>query len=198
MARIRDISSESSESLDGGYEEGQRATVMALVDYALRGIEYGTERATVMPAEAMAQARRAARQGVGLGIIWRSYTAAHAQLEGFVIQEADHSGLLKDAATLQRVKDIQTSLLDRVIVSVDHEYESELRRIRRSPDPAGFLSLTPRERSVQELLRLGHKNAEIALTLGISVETVKTHLKNIYRKLGVKSRGQLLGVELSL
>jgi two-component system nitrate/nitrite response regulator NarL len=52
--------------------------------------------------------------------------------------------------------------------------------------------LTARERQVLELLRQGAKNKDIAEELYISVETVKIHVKNIRKKLGVASRRQLL------
>jgi len=45
-----------------------------------------------------------------------------------------------------------------------------------------------REKEVVDLLLLGKSNKQIALALGISVSTVEFHLKNIYGKLGVKSR----------
>jgi DNA-binding NarL/FixJ family response regulator len=54
--------------------------------------------------------------------------------------------------------------------------------------------LTPREADVLELLRQGRANAEIALALHISVETVRTHRRNIYRKLGVRTRRELAGM----
>jgi DNA-binding NarL/FixJ family response regulator len=38
----------------------------------------------------------------------------------------------------------------------------------------------------------GAGNAEIAASLGVSVKTVEYHLHNIYTKLGVHSRVQLL------
>ena len=41
------------------------------------------------------------------------------------------------------------------------------------------------------LLRQGHSNAQIALALHVGVETVRTHARNIYRKLGVSSRREL-------
>jgi DNA-binding NarL/FixJ family response regulator len=50
--------------------------------------------------------------------------------------------------------------------------------------------LTSREAEILELLMKGHGNGEIAGMLGVSVNTVKNHLYSIYRKLGVKSRGQ--------
>jgi DNA-binding NarL/FixJ family response regulator len=57
--------------------------------------------------------------------------------------------------------------------------------------PPGPDVLTHRETEVMELLRSGHSNAEIAHTLHISVETVRTHARRIYRKLGVKTRREL-------
>lgn len=63
------------------------------------------------------------------------------------------------------------------------------------PTPAmGPELLTPREADVLELLRQGRANAEIALALHISVETVRTHRRNIYRKLGVRTRRELAGL----
>jgi DNA-binding NarL/FixJ family response regulator len=55
--------------------------------------------------------------------------------------------------------------------------------------------LTPREADVLELLRQGRSNAEIALGLHVSIETVRTHRRNIYRKLGVRTRRELAGLQ---
>jgi DNA-binding NarL/FixJ family response regulator len=51
--------------------------------------------------------------------------------------------------------------------------------------------LTPREAEVLELLQDGATNAQIAHTLSIGIETVRTHARNIYRKLGIASRREL-------
>jgi DNA-binding NarL/FixJ family response regulator len=51
--------------------------------------------------------------------------------------------------------------------------------------------LTAREADVLELLQRGHTNAEIANELTIGVETVRTHARNIYRKLGISTRRDL-------
>ncbi len=53
-------------------------------------------------------------------------------------------------------------------------------------------SLTTREWEVLTLLAKGSTNSYIAETLYISVVTVKTHVKNICRKLGVKNRGEAI------
>ena len=51
--------------------------------------------------------------------------------------------------------------------------------------------LTPREAEVLELLTDGRTNAQIAQRLTIGIETVRTHARNIYRKLGISSRREL-------
>ena len=75
------------------------------------------------------------------------------------------------------------------------------RGMRLTPDsPGGVLAgsggsallLTAREAEVLPLLRDGDSNAQIALALGVGVETIRTHTRNLYRKLGVSSRRELL------
>ena len=56
---------------------------------------------------------------------------------------------------------------------------------------AGSDLLTPREADVLELLQDGATNAQIAQKLTIGLETVRTHARNIYRKLGISSRRDL-------
>jgi DNA-binding NarL/FixJ family response regulator len=56
---------------------------------------------------------------------------------------------------------------------------------------AGPELLTPREADVLDLLQRGRSNAEIAASLHVSVETVRTHARHIYRKLGVRTRREL-------
>jgi DNA-binding NarL/FixJ family response regulator len=51
--------------------------------------------------------------------------------------------------------------------------------------------LTAREAEVLELLQDGRTNAEIGEQLSIGMETVRTHARNVYRKLGVPSRREL-------
>ena len=62
------------------------------------------------------------------------------------------------------------------------------------------LGLTLREIEVLECLRLGHSNKEIARSLGISPNTVKTHLKSLYNKIGANNRTQAVSqaIDLSL
>ena len=59
---------------------------------------------------------------------------------------------------------------------------------------AGHALLTRREGDVLHLLRQGHSNPSIALELDIGVETVRTHARGVYRKLGVTSRRALVAL----
>ena len=58
---------------------------------------------------------------------------------------------------------------------------------RPADGPSGS-RLTPRQNELLRLLAAGHTNSQIARRLGISEGTVRTHLENIYDKLGVSSR----------
>jgi DNA-binding NarL/FixJ family response regulator len=58
-------------------------------------------------------------------------------------------------------------------------------------DIIGAELLTPREAEVLEQLHDGATNAQIAQHLSIGIETVRTHARNIYRKLGIASRREL-------
>lgn len=61
------------------------------------------------------------------------------------------------------------------------------------PDPVGVTAgLTPRERQVLVLLDGGLTNKELAAQLGVSENTVKRHLANLYGKLGVGRRTEAL------
>ena len=57
-------------------------------------------------------------------------------------------------------------------------------------DDAGTESLSPREWDVLRLLSGGMKNRDIAKTLSVSENTVKTHIKAILSKLSLKNRTQ--------
>ena len=58
--------------------------------------------------------------------------------------------------------------------------------------------ITPKESVVLELLTKGLNNKEIADELNITEVTVKTHLRNIYKKFNVNSRTQLVLMAMQL
>ena len=67
-------------------------------------------------------------------------------------------------------------------------------------DPAvrkQWFSLTIRERQVVALVCLGHRNYEIASILGVGYPTIQTHLQNIFRKFGLRSRQEIRAALIS-
>jgi DNA-binding NarL/FixJ family response regulator len=88
----------------------------------------------------------------------------------------------------------------RDIISAIHLASRGMHVLPRSAGAAGGVEslalegsdlLTPREAEVLELLQDGASNAQIAHQLSIGIETVRTHARNIYRKLGIASRREL-------
>jgi DNA-binding NarL/FixJ family response regulator len=64
-------------------------------------------------------------------------------------------------------------------------------RAQDSPDRPGGECLTSREREIAALVARGAGNKQIAHRLAISIKTVKAHLTNIFKKLGLSTRLQL-------
>ena len=77
--------------------------------------------------------------------------------------------------------------------------EFTLQRVTKSPLDENHWSyiqkrfhMTPRELQVAQLTCQGFNNNKIAKTLKARTGTVKTHLRNIYRKIRVKSKIEML------
>lgn len=65
------------------------------------------------------------------------------------------------------------------------------REARRAQAEAALASLTPREQEIAWLTARGRTNRQIARTLFISIETVKTHVRHMLDKFGVRSKADL-------
>ena len=83
--------------------------------------------------------------------------------------------------------------LDRIIDATEH-IQSELIEMLMETDEGPerrFTSLTKAQQAVAILLADGLDNDQLAAELGISLNTVKTHLSAILRKYGLRSRAQV-------
>ncbi len=94
--------------------------------------------------------------------------------------------LLKDVAAEQVAEGIRAAA--RGESPLDPRAARTVLAARSEPDPAAGLS--PREREVLELLVAGLPNKLIARRLEISEKTVKSHLTNVFRAIGVTDRTQ--------
>lgn len=115
------------------------------------------------------------------------YEATHAGASAYVLKSASKDELLKavravhgGAGFLQA--EITKPLLQRLAL------ESRAGAGRNPP--------SARELQVLELVGEGKSNKEIAAQLAISDETVKTHLRHLFEKLGVSDRAQAVAIAL--
>jgi DNA-binding NarL/FixJ family response regulator len=114
------------------------------------------------------------------------YTAMRAGASGF---------LLKDVRRESLVHAIRTVALGEALV-----HPAMTRRLldeftHRPPPgatPAGLERLTDRELEVLRLIARGQSNAELAHSLHVSEATVKTHVGQVMRKLGLRDRVQVV------
>ncbi|OSC31587.1 LuxR family transcriptional regulator [Mycobacterium vulneris] len=81
-------------------------------------------------------------------------------------------------------------------ISFDVEDDTRVEPPTMAADSALAETLSERERQVFERLVLGASNAEIAEELVITVETVKTHVKRILRKIGAINRSEAIALYL--
>lgn len=88
--------------------------------------------------------------------------------------------VLKDAEPAQIVDAVRSAHAGRRYLSAEASF--------RLADHAYSAPLTAREHEVLALLARGDKNRRIATRLGVTEQTVKTHVKNILSKLGASSR----------
>jgi len=109
--------------------------------------------------------------------------AVEAGASGFLSKTAaiaDVLGAVRSAAEGEVLIDPAT--LTKIMRRVAKERQATSRAL------ASFEKVTDREMEVLELLAQGLRNEEIAARLGISPQTVQTHVRNILPKLGVHSK----------
>ncbi|MFI1990948.1 response regulator [Actinoplanes sp. NPDC020271] len=112
------------------------------------------------------------------------YEALRAGASGFLLKDAPPAQLLHGIRTVATGAALLAPEVTRQLVG---RYAA---RIRPTDDATGDPALTPRELEVLRLIANGLSNSEIAATLVISQETVKTYVSRILTKLGLRDRVQ--------
>jgi DNA-binding CsgD family transcriptional regulator len=69
------------------------------------------------------------------------------------------------------------------------------KRIKR-PKKDPIRSLSVQERKIFQMLQQGHSNKDISDELSIGLSTVKSHVSNIYTKLGISSRKEVMNIQI--
>lgn len=118
------------------------------------------------------------------------FQALRAGARGYMLKRIDARELVSH---LERVMEgdvvIDPALAGRVAMSAARINAGEYW-------PGANLGLTQRESEVLSLLVAGHSNKAIAAKLVISDDTVKTHVRGLYRKLDVTDRGGAVALAL--
>lgn len=112
------------------------------------------------------------------------YEALRAGASGFLLKDAPPSQLLHGIRTVQTGQALLDPEVTRRLVG---RYAARIRPTGHTPQD---IPLTPRELEVLRLIADGFSNSEIAVTLLISPETVKTFVSRILAKLGLRDRVQ--------
>jgi DNA-binding NarL/FixJ family response regulator len=114
-----------------------------------------------------------------------------------VLEHASVVGAVRAGAIGYLLKDTRAVELRRAVkaaaagqVQLSPEASALLLREVREPARPLVEALTERETDVLRLLAEGRANKEIARALGVTEDTVKTHVRHILGKLGVQSRTQ--------
>jgi DNA-binding NarL/FixJ family response regulator len=102
-----------------------------------------------------------------------------------VIQSGAAGYVLKDSDPFEVVSAVRAAA--RGDIPIDARVTKSLLR-NDGVLPHDALDLTPRERDVLHLVRLGLANKQIASRLGISETTVKSHLGSAFQRIGVNDR----------
>lgn len=131
-ARLHEAVPHPVNSADATYQSGVLAAIVAVLDYALQGIPQGPNWRGPPPQEALAQARRAARAGINVGVVLRRYVAGRGVLGEFVMEAAEACGLSADER--RELRKTQETLLERLTEAIEAEYMSERERLTRSPE----------------------------------------------------------------
>ncbi|MBI2902083.1 MAG: response regulator transcription factor [Candidatus Methylomirabilis oxyfera] len=108
--------------------------------------------------------------------------------KGYLLKTLSH----KEIARAIRATHSGEFWAERKVLS--HVLETLLQKVhaRQAPLSEMRVSLTDREQEIVEWVMQGMTNKEVAARLGISEKTVKTHLGNIFSKLKISRRLQLL------
>jgi len=118
--------------------------------------------------------------------------ALQAGATGYVLKGCSVDELLDAIEQIRRGGAPISPLLARMLLR-QFRTETDARPGGQSLD-GGSVSLSDREAEVLQLVAQGYVNREIAVHLCISPTTVGTHIKNLYRKLSVHSRVQVVRV----
>ncbi len=116
-----------------------------------------------------------------------------AALEGYASTFLDEGEAIRHLLSRIPAESSVKAYAERVLAGYGRDTSAgSATAVRREPYDGAAVALSEREREVLTLIAAGLSNQEIAGRLVISLPTVKTHVSNIFNKLGVNSRTQAI------
>ena len=114
------------------------------------------------------------------------FQALQAGANGYLLKRTPPGQILEAISEVHRGGAPMSSSIARKVIQSFHQDAPR----PRTGLPLADITLTPRERTILELLTKGFLYKEIAAELTIQFETVHTHVRSIYQKLHVRSRSE--------
>jgi DNA-binding NarL/FixJ family response regulator len=112
------------------------------------------------------------------------FDALTAGASGYLLKRTPREELLAGIRQVWEGGSPMTSYIARKVV--------QWFQTRNSPRNDGLEELSAREREILRLLARGYAYKEMTSALGISLGTINTHVRRIYQKLHVRSRGEAI------
>jgi DNA-binding CsgD family transcriptional regulator len=186
--------------------EEEKRSLADLLDRLRAGAVLVDARARVLLANAAARGFASAADGLTIADDLRGATAAVTARVRRAVAEASDGG---NGSTLPLPRPSGRAPYRALVVPlVGSREQARLERVRASalvlitdPDPPlvvepaalrSYLALTPTEARVTADLLAGHSTERIAARLGISIETVRVHVRHTLTKTGATSRAELI------
>jgi len=114
--------------------------------------------------------------------------ALQSGANGYILKHVSRDKLIE---TIKRVHQGETVIDPAVLRQIIKDYARTPGNNEQN-SASQRAELTPREHEILQYLTRGLTNKEISTETHLAVDTVKTHLHNIFRKLGVKNRAQAI------
>ncbi|TSD45467.1 DNA-binding response regulator [Rhodococcus sp. KBS0724] len=194
---VQDYANSSQITHDYDYEVGTERieslmAVPVVVRGKTRGALYGGLRANLPIGDVVADKMMRASYSLAREIEIRDEVDRRVAMIDVAAVEQVSTREAKISETLTEsflaLGEIAAGLQDETLSAQVQAVEAKLRALTAPAKIASAVVLSPRETDVMRYVALGLRNAEIAERLSLSVETIKTYMRNLMAKLDVRSR----------
>lgn len=107
--------------------------------------------------------------------------ALSAGAQGYLLKAQPDTQITKQ---LRQLQDGVPALSPAIALRIMQHFQ------RTGPVVSSSESLSARETEVLKLIAKGLRNSDVAIALGLAETTIATHIKSVYRKLGISSRAE--------